>query len=232
MSGEVEIVTGGAGDIGRGVCRALTKADRQVAVLDLDVAGAESAAAAISCDVTDPSACRTAVDRVVAELGGVHALVNMAQQRTFGPLADTSDDDLRTVFESGPIATLRMMNLCRPHMVRAGGGAIVNFASAAGTSGDVPGKGAYAAAKEAIRGLTKQAAVEWGPDNVRVNAICPLATHDEGRWPGSVVDGVPLGRLGDPETDIGGVVVFLTGPAGAYITGRTLMVDGGVGTFR
>jgi len=226
------LVTGGNGDIGRGVCRALTKAGMHPVVLDLDAREPEGAALAIPCDVTDPVACREAVDRAVDELGAVHALVNMAQQRTFGPLLETTDDDLRVVFESGPIATLRMMNLCHPHLVQSGGGAIVNFASAAGTGGNVAGKGAYAAAKEAIRGLTKQAAVEWGPDNVRVNAICPLATHDQGRWPGSVVDGVPLGRLGDPELDIGGVVVFLVGSAGAYITGRTLMVDGGAGVFR
>jgi NAD(P)-dependent dehydrogenase (short-subunit alcohol dehydrogenase family) len=232
VSGQVVVVTGGNGDIGKGVCRALASEGLQVAVVDVDVAGAQGAALAITCDVTDPASCGAAVDRVVHELGGVHGLVNMAQRRTFGPLLQTTDDDMRVVFESGPIATLRMMRLCHPHMKGAGGGAVVNFASAAGTAGNVPGKGAYAAAKEAIRGLTKQAAVEWGPDNIRVNAICPLATHDESRWSSSVVDGVPLGRLGDPETDIGGVVAFFLGPAGAYVTGRTLMVDGGVGTYR
>jgi len=232
MSGEVVIVTGGTGDIGSGVCRALRKAEMQVVVLDLDVSRAEGAALAIACDVTDPEACREAVDQTARQLGGVHALVNMAQGRTYGPLLTTTDDDMRVVFETGPIATLRLMNLCHPHMERAGGGAIVNFASAAGTGGNVHGKGAYAAAKEAIRGLTKQASVEWGPANIRVNAICPLASHDPNRWPADVVDGVPLGRLGDPETDIGGVVVFFTSPAGAYVTGRTLFVDGGVGTYR
>jgi NAD(P)-dependent dehydrogenase (short-subunit alcohol dehydrogenase family) len=230
--GSAVIVTGGCGDIGRGVCRALTKAGLRVAVLDLDVTRAGDVALALECDVTDTEACASAVDRVVRDLGGVGALVNMAQQRTNGPLLETTDDDLRVVFESGPIATLRMMRLCHPHLKAEGGGAIVNFASAAGTAGGVPGKGAYAAAKEAIRGLTKQAAVEWGPDRIRVNAICPLATHDPGRWSPGVVDGIPLGRLGDPEADIGGVVVFLAGPGGGYITGRTLLVDGGVGTFR
>jgi NAD(P)-dependent dehydrogenase (short-subunit alcohol dehydrogenase family) len=234
VSGAVAVVTGAMGDIGRGVCRALTKGGFRVAALDLDVAAAraDEVALALRCDVTDPDACKAAVAQVVGELGGVGALVNMAQQRTNGPLLDTTDDDLRVVFESGPIATLRMMRLCHPHLKAQGGGSIVNFASAAGTAGGVPGKGAYAAAKEAIRGLTKQASVEWGPDNVRVNAVCPLATHDPNRWSPTVVDGIPLGRLGDPEADIGGVVVFLAGAAGTYITGRTLLVDGGAGTFR
>ena len=231
-SGEVVLVTGGAGDIGRGVCRALAAAGRRVVVLDLDVRHAEGATLALTCDVTDPDACRAAVDRTVAELGALNGLVNMAQGRTYGPLISTTDDDLRHGFETGPVAALRMMNLCHPHLKAAGGGAIVNFASSAGTGGDVVGKGAYAAAKEAIRGLTKQASVEWGPDNIRVNAICPLASHDPRRWPAGVVDGVPLGRLGDPETDIGGVVVFFLDRAGAYVTGRTLFVDGGVGSFR
>jgi NAD(P)-dependent dehydrogenase (short-subunit alcohol dehydrogenase family) len=225
-SGPGVIVTGGGGDIGRGVCRALTKAGFRVAALDLDLTAVEDVAVAHRCDVTDPDAAEAAVRQVVGEL------VNMAQQRTWGPLLEATADDLRVVFESGPIATLRMMQLCHPHLKAVGGGAIVNFASAAGTAGGIPGKGAYAAAKEAIRGLTKQAAVEWGPDRIRVNAICPLATHDPDRWSASVVDGVPLGRLGDPEMDIGGVVVFLAGTAGGYITGRTLLVDGGVGTFR
>jgi NAD(P)-dependent dehydrogenase (short-subunit alcohol dehydrogenase family) len=232
MADDVAIVTGGAGDVGRGVCRALTKAGFQVAVLDVDTSRAESVALAVERDLTDPEACRLAVDEVVRELGGVNALVNMAQRRTFGPLLTTSDDDLRVVFESGPIATLRMMNLCHPHLKARGGGAIVNFASAAGTEGGVTGKGAYAAAKEAIRGLTKQAAVEWGPDNIRVNAVCPLSTSDPDRFPSTVAEGVPLGRVGDPETDIGAVVVFFAGPGGSYVTGRTLHVDGGVGMFR
>jgi NAD(P)-dependent dehydrogenase (short-subunit alcohol dehydrogenase family) len=232
MGDDVAIVTGGAGDVGRGVCRALTKAGFQVAVLDVDTSRAESAALALQCDLTDPDACQRTVAQVVAELGGVNALINMAQRRTFGPLLTTTDDDLRVVFESGPIATLRMMNLCHPHLKAGGGGAIVNFASAAGTAGGIPGKGAYAAAKEAIRGLTKQAAVEWGPDNVRVNAICPLSTADPDRFPSSVAEGVPLRRVGDPETDIGAAVVFFAGSGGVYVTGRTLHVDGGAGTFR
>jgi NAD(P)-dependent dehydrogenase (short-subunit alcohol dehydrogenase family) len=75
-------------------------------------------------------------------------------------LLEVTDEEMRLVFETGPTATLRMMQLCYPH-----------------------GEGACAAAKEAIRGLTKHAAVEWGPDNIRVNVICPLATHDPSRFP-------------------------------------------------
>jgi NAD(P)-dependent dehydrogenase (short-subunit alcohol dehydrogenase family) len=174
------------------------------------------------------------VTEVVDEFGGVDTLVNMAQKILVDiEVMRLTDEDMRVSFESGPMASLRMMQLCYPYIKARGGGAIVNFASEAGTAG-IPGQAAYAAAKEAIRGITKVAALEWGRDNIRVNAVCPVA------WPTpdpdhplfrEVIERSPMGRIGDPETDIGAVVVFLAGP-GRYITGRTLHVDGGHGTFR
>jgi NAD(P)-dependent dehydrogenase (short-subunit alcohol dehydrogenase family) len=234
VDGEVAIVTGGTGRIGRGVCRALTKAGVTVAALDLDTSRADGAACSIQCDVTDPTQCASAVAEVVNEFGGVNTLVNMAQKIVVDvDVINVTDDDMRVSFESGPIASLRMMQLCYPHIKARGGGAIVNFASEAGTAG-IPGQAAYAAAKEAIRGITKVAALEWGRDGIRVNALCPIA------WPTpnpdhplfqEAIATSPLHRIGDPEEDIGPVVVFLAGP-GRYITGRTLHVDGGHGTFR
>ena len=232
MDGKVAIVTGGAGDLGRGISKALTKAGATVVVLDVDTSRAESAAKVIECDVTDPAACRAAVDDVAREYGRIDTLVNMAQQWSKLTLLEVTDQEMTTVWESGPAATLRMMQLCHPHLKAAGGGAIINCGSAAGTQGGVHGEGAYAAAKEAIRGLTKHAAVEWGPDNIRVNVLCPVATEDASRFPPTAVERIPLGRMGDPEIDVGGTVVFLAGPSGAFITGRTIFVDGGVGTYR
>jgi NAD(P)-dependent dehydrogenase (short-subunit alcohol dehydrogenase family) len=184
--------------------------------------------------VTDPAACASAVDEVVNEYGAIGTLVNMAQRIVIDTdVMQLTDADMGVSFESGPMATLRMMQLCYPHIKARGGGAIVNFASEAGTAG-LRGQGAYAAAKEAIRGITKVAALEWGRDNVRVNAICPIA------WPAADPDHPlfqdaiarsPMGRIGDPEADIGSAIVFLAGP-GRFITGRTLHVDGGAGTWR
>jgi NAD(P)-dependent dehydrogenase (short-subunit alcohol dehydrogenase family) len=232
LRGQVAILTGGGGDIGRGVCRAMAKAGATVVVLDRRPGGADAAARAVACDVTDPAACESAVRDVVREFGGVDTLVNAAQRFRAGiPFAKLGDDDLRVSFESGPLATLRMMQLCYPHMKARGGGAIINFASGAGTQGLV-GAGAYAAAKEAIRGLTKVAALEWGRENIRVNAICPVASGDPGApWIPDALATNPMGRIGDPEKDIGAAVVYLAGP-GSYVTGRTLHVDGGVGTWR
>jgi NAD(P)-dependent dehydrogenase (short-subunit alcohol dehydrogenase family) len=232
MDGRIAIVTGGAGNIGRGVCRALAKAGATVVALDLRPGTADAAARAIACDVTDPAACRSAVDEVVREFGGVDTLVNLAQRFRAGiPLPKLTDEDMRVSFESGPIATLRMMQLCYPHLRARGGGAIINFASCVGTQGMV-GAAAYAAAKEAIRGLTKVAALEWGRENIRVNVICPVASGDQNApWVADALATNPMGRIGDPEADIGAAVVYLAGP-GSYVTGRTLHVDGGVGTWR
>ncbi|SEH00253.1 NAD(P)-dependent dehydrogenase, short-chain alcohol dehydrogenase family [Nonomuraea solani] len=234
MDHDVAIVTGGGGDIGRGVCRALSKAGTTVVTLDLDISHADGADRAIQCDVRDPAACAGAVEEVVRDFGRVDTLVNLAQAFVQKPLPELTDEDMRLVFDSGPMATLRMMQLCYRHLKRRGGGSIINFASAAGTQGGIPGLGAYAAAKEAIRGLSKHAAVEWGPDNIRTNVICPAATSDPNRFGfgKQVADRNPLRRIGDPEADIGGVVVFLAGPSSSYINGRTLHVDGGAGTFR
>lgn len=233
MSNGVVIVTGGAGDVGRGVCRALTDAGSTVVAFDLEPARAEGVARAVRCDVTDRDASAAAVEEVVREFGGLTGLVNLAQQWTKTPLMETTVDDWFLSHSSGPFATFQMMQLCYPHLITAGGGAIVNCGSASGTQGGVAGEAAYAAAKEAIRGLTKHAAIEWGPDGISVNVICPLATHDPDRWNaiGDVAGHNPMRRLGDPEADVGALVVYLLGP-GRYMTGRTLHIDGGVGTFR
>jgi NAD(P)-dependent dehydrogenase (short-subunit alcohol dehydrogenase family) len=235
MSGEVAVVTGGTGNIGRGVCRALTKAGATVVALDVRTSRAPRGwERSIECDVTDAAACASAVNEIVSDFGGVNTLVNLAQRFVIDTdLLKVTDDDMRVSFESGPIATLRMMQLCYPHIKTRGGGAIINFASEAGTAGH-PGMGAYAAAKEAIRGITKVAALEWGSDNIRVNAICPIAysgSNPDHPLLQAAIARSPMGRLGDPETDIGSVVVFLAG-AGTFITGRTLHVDGGTGTWR
>jgi NAD(P)-dependent dehydrogenase (short-subunit alcohol dehydrogenase family) len=233
MNGNVAIVTGGGGNIGVGVCRALAKAGATVVALDLDASRADAAARAIDTDVTDPAACASAVEDVVREFGGVDTLVNLAQRfRRQRPVAEVTEEDMRVSFESGPIASLRMMQLCYPHMKARGGGSVVNFASGVGTGGML-GAAAYASAKEAIRGLTKVAALEWGADNINVNVICPVAAGDPANapWVPAAQNINPMRRVGDPEADIGSAVVYLAGP-GRYVTGRTLQVDGGVGCWR
>jgi NAD(P)-dependent dehydrogenase (short-subunit alcohol dehydrogenase family) len=124
-------------------------------------------------------------------------------------------------------------------LVARGGGSIINLASGAGTQG-LPGEGPYAAAKEGVRGLSRVAANEWGPEGIRVNVICPFA-NSPGMVAWSKIDPkgyeatlrqIPLRRVGDCEEDIGRAAVFLASDDSAYVTGQTLMVDGGMGVFR
>jgi NAD(P)-dependent dehydrogenase (short-subunit alcohol dehydrogenase family) len=233
MAGRVAVVTGAAGTVGRGVCRALTGAGAAVVALDLDTSALEgSVALAIDCDVTDADACRRAVERTVAQLAGVDVLVNLAQRAVVDTPVLALDDRLMAAsFATGPMATVRMMQLCHPHLRARGGGTIVNAGSNSGTDG-TEGRAAYAAAKEAIRGITKVAAKEWGGDNIRVNAICPWVPADPmSEWARQKAAASPLGRVGDAESDVGSLVVFLA-TTGTFMTGRTLFVDGGIGTWR
>ena len=243
LAGKAAVVTGA----GRGIALALAKAGADVAVLELDpVSGRATAddvialgrrAVAVAGSVRNPADCEAVVAAAVDAFGGIDILVNNAQQlRTGVALVDTTDDDMLTAWESGTLATLRLMRLCHPIMKARGGGAIVNLGSGAGTEGIV-GLGAYASAKEGIRGLTKVAALEWGVDGIRVNTVCPWAASEY--WehmPEKLRDAQlrrnPMRRIGDCEEDVGRVVVFLAGDAASYLTAQTLMVDGGNMGFR
>jgi len=252
LGGKVALVTGAGQGIGRGIALALAKAGADVVVLErnadsgartaaeieeLDAVGDRSATAiAVVGDVRRRADCEVAVAAAVERFGGVDVLVNNAQQVPTGPLDACTDDDMYAAWESGALAAFRLMQLCHPLMTARGGGAIVNLASGAGTEG-LAGLGAYAVAKEGIRALTKVAMLEWGADNVRVNTICPWARsyHWDGLDDGARAARLrrnPLRRIGEPEADIGGVVVFLASDAGSYVTGQTIHVDGGNMAFR
>jgi NAD(P)-dependent dehydrogenase (short-subunit alcohol dehydrogenase family) len=246
LESKVAIVTGGAGQIGMGVARALADAGAQVAIVDINAQAAEALAArlreggqhaiALSGDLTEREQCASVVSRAVAEFGGVDILVNLAQQfRAFIPFIEVSDDDMLVSWQSGVLSTFRMMQLCHPHLVARCGGSIVNFGSGGGTAGTA-GMLAYGSAKEGIRLLTKVGAWEWGPAGIRVNTICPFA-HSPEKWEASpwlndeLLERIPLRRDGDPYRDIGAAVVYLSGP-GEFVTGQTLFVDGGSGFYR
>jgi NAD(P)-dependent dehydrogenase (short-subunit alcohol dehydrogenase family) len=246
LDGKVAIVTGGGRGIGRGIALALARAGAGVAIIERDpetgprtvndVAALGADAFAFAGSVRERADCEAIVAATVDRFGGVDVLVNNAQQVPMGPLDACTDDDMYTAWESGTLATFRLMQLCHPVMRGRGGGAIVNLGSGAGTEG-LAGFGAYAVAKEGIRALTKVAMLEWGADNIRVNTICPWAQNDY--WDGlsdkqrdARLAHNPLKRIGHPEADIGGLVVFLASDAGSYVTGQTIHVDGGNMGFR
>jgi NAD(P)-dependent dehydrogenase (short-subunit alcohol dehydrogenase family) len=150
------------------------------------------------------------------------------------PLADCTSDDLALTLNSGVWGTFHFMQLCYPHMARQGGGCIVNLGSSAGTHGQI-GLGPYAAAKEAIRGLSRVAALEWGKAGITVNVICPsVMTPSAHAWAAAnpaehqgILSRRAIPRDGDAVDDIGATTVFLASPGATFITGETIMVNGG-----
>jgi NAD(P)-dependent dehydrogenase (short-subunit alcohol dehydrogenase family) len=244
LEGEVAIVTGAGKGIGRGVSVALGREGARVVVSGRDPAALDETARLVReagghaltarCDITSQEQIDELVALTVRELGTVDILVNNAQgQMGRGALLDVPAEDFDAAFASGPLATFRAMNACYPHL--RGHGVIVNFATGAGIRPDPVGYGCYAAVKEAIRALSRAAACEWGPEGIRVHTIVPLAGSPAlAKWAEErpeesrrFFESVPLRRVGDPETDIGRVVVFLCSPDSSYLTGNTIAVDGG-----
>jgi NAD(P)-dependent dehydrogenase (short-subunit alcohol dehydrogenase family) len=249
LSGRVAIVTGGGQGVGRGIALALASegvsvivAARTRSTIDAtadEVRARGAPARAIVCDVSVRSQVESCVAETLAEFGAVDILVNGAQTVRTGPVRSITEDDLRAVWQSGFIGTLNFMQVCHPHL-KTSGGCVVNFGTGASLRPDPVSYGLYASVKEAVRMITRTAAVEWGPDGIRVNCVIPFALSpglekwmDERPEEASqFIATVPLGRVGDSETDIGRVVTFLVGPDARYVTGVTLTVDGGQAFLR
>lgn len=249
LTGKVALVTGAGQGIGQGVALAMASAGASVMLAGrtLDkvdagaalVAGRGGRAQAVECNVRRAAALVAAVERTVAEFGGLDILVNNAQEVPLGALDAVSDEAFTAGFESGPLASFRLMKLARPYMAARGGGTIFNFASSAGIRWDMAGYGAYAAVKQATRALTRAAASEWGRDNIRVLTIAPHAESPGLKgWIENNPDEaeaffrtIPLGRIGRLEEDIGRALVALCGPDMGYLTGATIPLDGGQANF-
>jgi len=249
LHGRVAVVTGAGQGIGLGIARALATSGACVAVLGRTAAKLEGTCAQLRdigvkaepfvCEITDSDDIPAVVERVAATFGGIDILVNNAYRGSYGPLLSMTDEDFQAGFRSGPFAAFRFMTACHPHLAARGGGHIINMVTSAMVRWDQSTYGSYAAAKAAIRSLTRTAAAEWGSDGIRVNAVAPLgmspglagwtaAKPDEAA---EFLETVPLGYIGDCETDIGRAVAMLLGPEAGYLTGATIPLDGGQGHF-
>ncbi len=243
LSGRTALVTGGGQGIGRGIALALaddgasvTITGRRAEALDHVLKEIEARGGVARATVGDVGV-RADAERMVAEtvdaFGRLDALVNNAQSSVQRMLAETSDDDVMLAFRSGALGTLYTMQAAFPYLCERGG-SIVNFGSSTAITGDAS-FGSYAMAKEAIRGLSRVAATEWGRYGIRVNtvvpsAMSPAAQEWRDRHPETFaahVKHTPLGRLGDCETDIGRAVAALVSDDMRYLTGGTLMLGGG-----
>jgi len=245
LSGKIAIVTGAGQGIGRGIALAFAREGARVCVAELKAHRAERTAEEIraaggeALAVTADVGRRRDVERMVAETvarwGAIDVLVNNAHGfGTRAPLEEIPDEQFDLSWTSGVKGTWWAMCAARPHMAARGAGRIVNMVSLAADRGDA-GLGEYNAAKAAIAALTRTAAREWGRQGINANAIAPGAwTKRAQDWAARDPDGFaramadrPIARLGDPETDIAPVAVFLASDDARFLTGQILYVDGG-----
>jgi NAD(P)-dependent dehydrogenase (short-subunit alcohol dehydrogenase family) len=242
------IVAGGASGIGQAVAQLATREGAKVLAVDIDEVGLEKTHELIGkeggvpltqvCDITDRGQVDAAVARVVSEYGTIDVVVSAAMIIKVGPLEDQSAEDLQRALDVNLVGPFHFMQAAFPYM-RDRGGRIINFASGSGTSG-IPTHSTYATAKEALRGLTKAAAHEWGRYEITVNCVMPMAATPSfhgaleqmpERSMEQVISAHPMQRVGDALLDIAPVVVFLASEGARYINGRSIFVDGGIGGF-
>jgi meso-butanediol dehydrogenase / (S,S)-butanediol dehydrogenase / diacetyl reductase len=243
LQDKVALVTGAGQGVGQGIALALAKEGAKVAVTGRTLEKLEASCELIAqrggdafplvCDVKVEESLKSCVDTVVGHYGGLDILVNNAQEVPLGTLDEVTDESFTAGWESGPLATFRMMKFCRPHL--KDGGCIINLASSAGKRWDASGFGPYGATKEAIRSLTRAAACEWGPEGIRTNVILPHAKSPGLAWwmenypeeAAEFVSTIPMRRVGECEEDIGSFVAVLCSDASRYVNGQSIGLDGG-----
>lgn len=247
---KVAVVTGGATGIGLAIARRLARAGFDIAVADVDGAGADAAAeqlreggrrtAAIPCDVGDRHSALRMAEEAGRILGDIDLLVNNAGIVRLGPLGSFSEQDWRNLFRVNVDGVFFCCQAVLPRMLARRQGNIVNIASWNGKLG-APHFGAYSATKFAVIGLTQALAREVASSGIRVNAVCPgvvagtpmrAQVEREGQAFGLPPSSerarlIPLGRLGTPE-DIANVVAFLASEEASYMTGQAINVTGGL----
>jgi len=247
VDGKRAIVTGAAAGIGRATAELLAAEGAAVVVADLDAAGGEAVAAGIRanggralfvrCDVTSSADCRRVVETAVAELGGLDILCNVAGIIRRADVVETTEAEWARVMAVNVTSVFLMGKHAAPVMAAGGGGAIVNTGSGWGLKGG-DRAASYCASKGAVVNLTRAMAIDHGPQNIRVNCVCPGDTdtgmlRDEARQLGeseaAFLAGAaarPLHRIGTP-ADTARAMLYLVSEASAWVTGTTLVVDGG-----
>ena len=260
LTGKTAIITGAGravlkdgrcGSIGYGIATAYAKEGCNLVITGRNVQKLEDAkeelerlygikVLPVKADVSAGSDNEAIVANVIKEaidaFGRIDVLINNAQASASGvTLADHTTEQFDLAMYSGLYATFYYMQACYPYLKETKG-SVINFASGAGLFGNF-GQCAYAAAKEGIRGLTRVAATEWGPDDINVNIICPLAwtaqlENFQLAYPDAFEKNVkmpPMGHYADPELEIGRACVQLASPDFKFLTGETLTLEGGLG---
>jgi len=246
LSGKVAVVTGSTKGIGRAITETLAAAGARVVVSSRKADACDVVAAAINdagggeamaipCNVSDHGDLRDLVDRTMAAWGRIDVLVcNAAVNPYYGPMAGVPEDAYDKTMDTNVKSALWLCNLVLPQMAERRDGAVIIVSSIGGLKGHDK-LGIYGLAKAANMQLARNLAVEWGPHNIRANCIAPGIVKTDmarGLWEDpavhdAAVSAYPLGRLGEP-ADIAGAALLLASRAGNWITGQTIVIDGGV----
>ena len=247
LEGKKAIITGGSSGIGRATAALFATEGAAVAIIDRDEEGgsalqqelAEEAGEVlfVQADVSNADDCAQAVENVVAELGGIDILVNNAGIIRRTNALTMTEDEWDRVMDTNAKSVFLLCKLVIPVMIERGGGAIVNIGSGWGLTGGRDAL-AYCASKAAVVNMTRAMAIDHGHQNIRVNCVCPGDTdttmlrreaqelgQEETLFLKEAADR-PLKRIGSP-IDIAQAVLYLAGDSSAYVTGTTLVVDGG-----
>ncbi len=243
LQDKVIIITGGAGGIGSGIAKAMVKEGAIVTIVDVneetgkamekELQTISSKSMFLQANLLDRENHEQIIATVVKKYGKLDVLVNNAHDSKQKAFEDTTQADLDLSFGTGFYPTFYLMKAALPYLKESKGN-VINFASGAGLDGHET-QVAYAAAKEAIRGISRVAANEWGKFGINVNLISPIAnTPGVEAWAKAQPDyyeavrsKIPMGHFGDVEKEIGRVAVFLASEDSKYITGQTIMADGG-----
>jgi 3-oxoacyl-[acyl-carrier protein] reductase len=242
LEGQAAVVTGAASGVGRGIAHVLAAEGARVAIADVNKAGAETVAAALNdegyealaveVDVTERSSTDAMAAALVDAFGGIHILAANAGVYPRVRLADMTDTDWDRVMGINVKGALHAIQSCLPSMLERGTGRIVLTSSVTGPITGYPGFAHYGASKAAMLGMMRSIALELARRGVTINAVLPGNVRTEGlddlgeEHKRKMLAAIPMGEFADP-TDVGWAVRFLASPEARYITGQTLVVDGG-----
>ncbi len=244
LSGKVALITGSSRGIGRAIAEQMARHGARVVISSrkadscaataAEITAAGGTAFAHACNVGHKDELQGLVEATVARWGQIDVLVcNAATNPTFGPSIDTPDEAFEKVMQTNLYSNVWLCKMVLPAMAQRRDGAVIIVSSVGGLVGSSL-LGAYCISKAADMQLARNLAVEWGPHNIRVNCIAPgvIRTHfSRALWAdpargAAVARSYPLRRLGEPE-DVAGLAVLLGSRAGSFITGQTIVVDGG-----
>ena len=250
LSGKVALVTGSSRGIGKAIASAYAGQGARVVISSRKAdaceataaeinracgeAGSRGEAMALACNVSDADALQNLVDGTLDAWGRIDVLVcNAAVNPHYGPMVGIDDGAWDKIMQVNVTNVLKLCNMVLPGMADRGGGSVILISSVGGFKGS-QNLGAYAVSKAADMQLARNLAIEWGPKNIRANAIAPglvktdfaKALWEDPEARARAEAAYPLGRLGEPE-DIAGTAVLLASDEGSFITGQVITVDGG-----